>query len=59
LFSRYKFIAFGVAFSGFGLLLPMLKSPHIIELIAGIVFLFGLVCVVWEFIGDPILVVLT
>lgn len=36
----------------------MLNSPHIIELMAGIVVLLGLVCVVWEFLGDPILVVL-
>jgi hypothetical protein len=36
----------------------MLKLPHIIELIVGVVFLLGLVCVRWEFIGDPILVAL-
>ena len=36
----------------------MFELPHISELIAGIIFLMGLVCVVWEFIGDPILVAL-
>ena len=36
----------------------MLKLPHIIELIVGVVFLLGLVCVRWEFIRDPILVAL-